>query len=105
MAALLLLALALALTACTRDPEGQAAVRAQDACIAALEPVALGRVPSDSEIATASRHAEATADVDDRWLPLRARVRALSAEPAQPAVDALAEECRRVNDLVRSKLD
>lgn len=95
------LVLVLVTAACNRNAEGQAATRAQDACIVALGPVAKGRLPTTDEIGRAARHAEAAAEVDDRWLPLRARVRELAATTARPAVDALADECRRVNDIVR----
>ena len=89
-----------------RTPEEQAAVRAQDACIAALEPVSEGRRPSPYAIAMAARHAEAAADVDERWASLRARVRDFAASAnAQNSLDALVEECERVNRIVKEKRD
>lgn len=102
-----MVALVLAAGGCVPNPEGRAAGRAQDACIAALEPVAQRRVPTAAELAQASRVAEAAAAADERWVPLRQRVRELAeavsggADP-QAAVDALADECRHVNDIVRT---
>ena len=52
--------------------------------------------------------ADATAanEVDDRWAPLLARLRAARGArgtPAvDPAIDALVAECDRVNEIVRS---
>lgn len=102
-----MVALVLALGGCARNPEGRAAGRAQDACIAALEPVAQRQVPTAAQLAPASRAAEAAAEVDERWLPLRQRVRELAEAVSrggdpQPAIGALADECRRVNDIVRT---
>lgn len=101
-----LLALAV-VGACTGNAEGQAATRAQDACIVALEPVAQRRAPTSDEAQQAARLADSAADVDDRWVPLRARTHDLNTAvlhgvDPQPAVDALADECRRVNEIVRS---
>lgn len=103
----LTLALVLAMSAgCggRRTPEEQAAVRAQDACIAALEPVSEGRPPSNEAVATAARHAEAAAEVDQRWSALRARVLDFrSRTDSQESLDALAAECQRVNQIVKEK--
>lgn len=103
MAAVVVLAVA-----CGRNAEGQAAVRAQDACITALEPAAQHRLPTGDEIGAALRHAEAAAEVDERWLALRQRVQELAAvlqrgDDADDAVQQLADECRRVNDIVRER--
>ncbi|MDQ3569433.1 MAG: hypothetical protein M3396_02195 [Actinomycetota bacterium] len=105
---LALVLLALAGSPCGgRTPQEQAAVRAQDACIAALEPVAEDQRPSDDALAAASRDAEAAANVDERWGPLRARVREFAdgiGSPAGPAsLDALVQECERVNRIVKEK--
>ncbi|MDQ3680206.1 MAG: hypothetical protein M3378_06620 [Actinomycetota bacterium] len=90
-----------------RTAEEQAAVRAQDACIAALEPVADDQRPSAGALAAATRDAEAAARVDERWGPLRARVREFRdgvGSPAGPAsLDALVRECDRVNRIVKEK--
>ena len=88
-----------------RSAESKAAERAQDACIGALEPVSDGKVPDDDVLDAALTDAEAAAAVDDRWRPLAARLRAAVATGGgpdlEPAVDALAAECGRVNDIVR----
>jgi hypothetical protein len=87
-----------------RTPEEQAAVRAQEACIAALEPVSEERRPSSEAVAMAARHAEAAAKVDDRWMPLRARVLEFGNQPdGRERVDALVRECERVNRIVKEK--
>jgi len=79
-------------------------VRAQDACIAALEPVSKSERPSDDALATASRDADAAARADRRWAPLRTRVLDFKARrDALEALDALAQECGRVNQIVKEK--
>lgn len=108
------LALGLALaglvaSACGRTPAEQAAVRAQDACIAALEPVSQDRQPSTAELRSAVSYAEAAARVDQRWAPLRERVQALrssvGSEAGRAHLDALVQECDRVNRIVKEKRD
>jgi hypothetical protein len=89
-----------------RTPEEQAAVRAQDACIAALDPVSKNRRPSTDALGIAARNAEAAAKVDDRWAALRARVLDFRGRAdSQESLDALVEECRRVNRIVKEKRD
>ncbi len=99
----------LAASGCGRTAVEQAAVRAQEACIAALEPVSKDRPPSVSELASAVRDAEAAARVDERWAPLRDRVRAfrssLDSEVGRAPLDALVEECGRVNQIVKENRD
>ena len=89
-----------------RSAESKAAERAQDACIGSLSPVADNRQPSAAVLDAAVADAEAAASVDERWQPLLARLRAARqarGTPAvDPAIDALVEECDRVNDIVRS---
>lgn len=102
----LALTLAVGAGACgRRSAESRAAERAQDACIGALEPVADAQVPSAAVLDEALADAEAAADVDDRWRPLLARVRSAEATRATPdfapAVEALADECGRVNEIIR----
>ena len=101
------LALAVAVNAgCSarRTAEEQAAVRAQDACIAALEPVSKDQRPSTEALATAARDAEAAAKVDERWLPLRSQVRHFGERAGEPeSLDALVKECERVNRIVKEK--
>ena len=94
--------------ACGRTPVEQAAVRAQDACIAALEPVSEDRPPSPADLRSALTDAEAAARVDQRWAPLRERVRELMASAGGeggPRVDALVQECDRVNQIVKEERD
>ena len=87
-----------------RTPEEQAAVRAQDACIAALEPVSKNQRPSTDALGAAVRDAEAAAKVDNRWSALRARVLDFrSRTDSQESLDALAAECQRVNQIVKEK--
>lgn len=87
-----------------RTPEEQAAVRAQEACIAALEPVARDERPPPSALDAATGDAEAAARVDDRWATLRTRVDEFRSRPAERApLDALVEECGRVNQMVKEK--
>ena len=92
-------------SACGRTPAEQAAVRAQEACIAALEPVSEDRQPSPADLRSAMSDAEAAARVDQRWAPLRERVRALGSsvgsEPGRAHLDALVQECDRVNRIVK----
>jgi len=103
------LALALAMAASAgcggrRSPEEQAAVRAQDACIAALEPVSEGRPPSGEAVAMAVRHAEAAAEVDQRWSTLRSRMLDFRGRADnQESLDALVKECARVNQIVKER--
>ncbi|MGI8684720.1 MAG: hypothetical protein ACR2MO_06470, partial [Acidimicrobiales bacterium] len=82
-----------------------AAEHAQDACIGALSPVADQKLPTFDALDKARTDAEAAADVDDRWAPLLERVKALDAARGtpgiDPAVDALAAECGRVNEIIR----
>ncbi len=81
-------------------------MRAQDACIAALDPVSKDQRPSADALAAAGRDAEAAAKVDERWLTLRARVADFRAQPdARESLDALVKECGRVNQLVKEKRD
>ena len=88
-----------------RSAESRAAERAQDACIGSLQPVADGGRPSTAVLRRAAADADAAAGVDDRWAPLRASVRAALDRRGSPrfeaAVDALVEECERVNEIVR----
>lgn len=67
--------------------------------------MAQDRVPSAKVLDDARSDAEAAAGVDDRWGPLLVRVRVAQASRAEPgfgaAVDALAAECGRVNEIVR----
>ncbi len=52
----------------------------------------------------AARHAEAAARVDDRWVPLRAKVRDFGNQPeGREPLDALVKECERVNRIVKEK--
>lgn len=99
----------LAASACGRTAVEQAAVRAQEACIAALEPVSKDQKPSVSDLASAVRDAEAAARVDERWAPLRDRVRELRStlgkEAGRARLDALVEECGRVNQIVKDNRD
>lgn len=106
----LVLALGLALVvltpACGRTPVEQAAVRAQDACIAALEPVSEDRQPFPADLRSALANAEAAARVDQRWAPLRERVRELGSSASGGGggqLDALAQECDRVNQIVKEE--
>ncbi len=111
------LALALALTtalattassACgsRRTAEEEAAVRAQDACIAALDPVSKDQRPSTDALVSAARDAEAAAKVDERWSALRARVLDFGDRTdARESLDALVEECARVNRIVKEERD
>lgn len=94
-----------AVGACARTPQDKAAEEAQEACIVALEPVAQGRTPSTEQVSRAREHAEAAADADQRWMPLRARLEQFDAAATAEAVDALTVECRRVNDIVRAEQD
>ena len=106
---LVIAALASTAAGCGRTPDEQAAVRAQEACIAALDPVARDRRPSADALRSATRNADAAAAEDDRWSPLRDRVHELQTsidtEAARESLDALVEECRRVNDIVKEKRD
>jgi hypothetical protein len=87
-----------------RTAEEQAAVRAQDACITALEPVSKDQRPSTDALATAARDAEAAAKVDERWMPLRARVLDFGRRTDdRESLDALVKECERVNRIVKEK--
>ena len=87
-----------------RTPEEQAAVRAQDACIAALDPVSKNQRPSNDALATATRDAEAAAKVDERWAALRDRVLDFRGHAdSQESLDALVKECGRVNQIVKEK--
>ncbi len=99
----------LAASACGRTPAEQAAVRAQDACIAALEPVSQDRQPSAADLRSAVSDAEAAARADRRWAPLRERVRALrssvDSEAGRGQLDALVQECDQVNRIVKEKRD
>lgn len=102
------LAVVLAGAACGRTAEEQAAVDAQEACITALGPVARQRLPSEEDLRAAARDAGAAARVDERWVPLRRRVSELRTAVAGQdgrGVDALAQECRRVNDIVKQERD
>lgn len=103
---MLVLAVGGALGGCSRRSAGsKAAERAQDACIGALEPVSNGKAPAADVLDAALGDAEAAAEVDDRWRPLVTRLRAAVATHGgpdfDPAVDALAAECGRVNDIIR----
>ena len=84
-------------------------MRAQDACISALDPVSRDRRPSVDALRSARRSAEAAAQVDERWSQLRERVRDLEssadADAAQRSVDALVQECGRVNQIVKAERD
>lgn len=88
-----------------RSAESNAAERAQDACIGSLTPVSRNEEPSVGVLDRAVADAEAANQVDDRWAPLVARLRAVrlaQGTPAvDPAIDALVEECDRVNEIVR----
>lgn len=88
-----------------RSPEARAAERAQDACIGVLAPVADQELPSAAVLDDARADAEAATEVDDRWAALVQRLEDLEAQRdtplVDPAVDALREECGRVNDFVR----
>lgn len=91
---------------CGRSDESEAAERAQDACIGALEPVAAGQTLSAAVLDETVAHADAAAEVDpDRWSPLRARARAARAAAGsadmERSIDALVQECERVNEVVR----
>jgi hypothetical protein len=87
-----------------RTPEEQAAVRAQDACIAALDPVSKNQRPSNDALATATRDAEAAAKVDERWAALRDRVLDFRSHADSPeSLDALVKECGRANQIVKEK--
>jgi len=87
-----------------RTAEEQAAVRAQDACVAALEPVSKDQRPSPGALANAARNAEAAAEVDERWTALRARVADFRSRPdTRESLDALVGECGRVNQVVKEK--
>lgn len=102
----LALTLAVGAGACgRRSAESKAAERAQDACIGALAPVADAKVPSAAVLDEARADAEAAADVDDRWRPLLARVRGAEGtrgtQEFAPAIAALADECGRVNEIIR----
>lgn len=102
----LVLAVAVILGACgRRSAASRAAESAQDACIGALAPVAADEVPPAAVLRAARDDAAAAAGVDRRWEPLLERVReavaALDTPGFDPAVDALAAECGRVNDIVR----
>ena len=105
----MILALATTAAGCGRTPDEQAAVRAQEACIAALDPVARDRRPSADALRSATRDADAAAAEDERWVQLRERVRELESSIDTAAVreslDALVEECRRVNQIVKDKRD
>jgi hypothetical protein len=94
--------------ACGPSAEDRAAVRAQDACISSLEPVADGRTPSADDLDAAVADAEAAAEVDDRWAPLGVLLRQARDQrgtPAfEPSVDALVAECEQVNDYVRAEV-
>jgi hypothetical protein len=102
---------ACAATGCGRTAEEQAAVRAQEACIAALGPVAEDKRPSPDALRSATRSAEAAARADGRWQPLQNRVidfRATIAgdpdsEAGRESLDALAQECGRVNQIVKER--
>lgn len=100
-----LLVVALTTSACVRSPQDKAAEDAQEACIVALEPVAQGRTVTADDIARARRLADAAADADRRWTPLRARLQEYDTAAGPDAVDALTAECRRVNDIVRAEHD
>lgn len=103
---LLVLVLGAATTAaCTRTAQDKAAQDAQDACIVALEPVAQGRTVTPDQVTRAREHADAAAEADERWTPLKARVEQLGTAATPEAVDALTVECRRVNDIVRGEQD
>lgn len=102
---IVVLAVVLAAGACARGPQDKAAGEAQEACIVALEPVAQGRTPTSEQVARARRHAEAAADADQRWTPLRARLEQFDTASTPQAIDALTVECRRVNDIVRAEQD
>lgn len=91
--------------ACTRTAQDQAAQDAQDACIVALEPVAQGRTVTPDQVARARKHADAAAEADQRWTPLKARLEQFDTAAGPEAVDALTVECRRVNDIVRGEQD
>ena len=87
-----------------RNPEEQAAVRAQDACIAALDPVSKNQRPSNDALATAASEAEAAAKVDERWAALRDRVLDFRGHADnQESLEALVKECGRVNQIVKEK--
>lgn len=96
----------MAVANCGRTAQEQAAVRAQEACIAALGPVARDQQPSTGALASARRHADAAASADQRWVRLRDRVRELGDTTGQGggrAVDAVVRECERVNRIVKEE--
>ena len=104
VAVVLLVGLSAAACGARRTAEEQAAVRAQDACIAALEPVSKGRPPSAGDLVGAARDADAAAGVAPRWVPLRERVGEYRARSeARETLDALVQECARVNQIVKEK--
>ena len=82
-------------------------MRAQDACIAALEPVSKDERPSPEALRSAARSAEAAAREDRRWLPLRQRVEEFRSQLGAGHLDPdpLAQECRRVNQIVKDERD
>lgn len=94
--------------ACGPSAGDRAAVRAQDACIGALEPVADERTPSAAALDEAVADARAAAEVDDRWRPLRGlllQARDRRGTPAfEASVEALVAECGRVNDYIRANV-
>lgn len=105
-ATVLVLALAAATTAaCARPAQDKAAQDAQDACIVALDPVAQGRTVTAEQVARAREHADAAAEADQRWMPLKGRLEQLATAATPEVVDALTVECRRVNDIVRAEQD
>ncbi len=54
----------------------------------------------------AARHAEAAAAEDERWMALRAKVFDFRGRvDHQESLDALVEECERVNRMVKEKRD
>lgn len=83
----------------------EAAERAQDACIGALEPVSQAKVPSAGVLEEALVDAGEAAGVDGRWAPLLAQLQSAKAARGTPlfvhAIDELAAECGRVNEIVR----
>ncbi len=96
-------------SACGRTPVERAAVRAQDACITALDPVSEDRRLSPADLRSALSDAEAAARVDQRWAPLLERVRNLASVAGSgeggAQLDALVQECDRVNQIVKENRD
>ena len=107
--ALVILVAGVALSGCGRTVEEQAAVRAQEACIAALEPVARDQRPSAGALQSAARSAGEAARVDERWASLRRRVdefrTAVGKGNGGESLHSLMAECERVNRIVKEERD